>query len=656
MPRPSGGYAAGYATPVPSANAAAGVWTPRDVYANRISGTWPVVGTATPAFSTVGYTRLWGLTTKSSGLVTGTAATDTGQYNVKWWDNTISNHLSGATFSKAAAGGYRAFEIYPVRQTITDSSSNAVLAYKYNDVVISSAQSKFGGASAYFDGTAAGGYLRTSIAFNYSSNFTIEFWIRRSGVGSNNPTLYEAGDIQSGQGGLHISYASNQVNVSNGITPGIVGGALTLDTWVHVALVRNSGTNTLYVNGTSVGTSTQNYGTTVTNNIISIGGAPNYGSYFNGYIDDFRQTQAAVYTANFTPPTAALTAIANTALLHNFNTAFVFTPTGQFDGFDVSSNEITKLRGESLTIDRGPGSNQWVQTWVGYPYYYNQWVQQWQPGPAEFASLKNNNLVAADLDQFYTDLGTCDAGVLNVQGNPGISADTPSIATAKGYTVFGSVPPATTLLLNCEGSNNGTTITDSSVIGHNIRRLGSPGPVTSTTQFIRGSSSVLFNGNNWLDNHIGNSANVLNTENFTIEMWVFLASRGAVTPIFELDLYTTGILWRVGSGSDSLWIKNNQYNWSPATHVPLSTWTHVALVRENDNVRVYAGGVQRLSATLPANTVIGTAGKIVIGASTHDSYATRMTANSYLDDIRLTRGLALYTGTFTPPTAQLTAL
>jgi hypothetical protein len=361
-----------------------------------------------------------------------------------------------------------------------------------------------------------------------------------------------------------------------------------------------------------------------------------------------------VYTANFTPPTAPLTAIANTALLYNFNTDFVFTPIGQFDGFDVSSNNITKLRGESLTIDRGPGTNNWIYTYVGYPYYYNRYTPQWVPGPPEFASLKNNDLAAADLNQFYTDLGACDDGILSVQGNPGISSDTPSIATAKGYTVFGSVPPATTLLLNGNGDNNGITITDSSVTAQTIRRVhqSSSGPVTSTTQFKYGSASILFNGSNWLDNSSGNSANVLGTENFTIEMWVYLASRGAATPIFDLD---GQILWRVGSDSTSLFIAGGSYNWSPATHVPLSTWTHVALVRENDNVRVYAGGVQRLSVTLPANTVIGSNGQISIGAQANNT-ATRMTANSYLDDIRLTRGTALYTATFTPPTAQLTAL
>ena len=658
MPRPSGGYAAGFVTPVPSANAAAGIWTPRDLYASRAAGTWPVVGTATPAFSTVGYTRLWGLTTKSSGLVTGTAAVDTGYYNVKWWDNTISNYSSGNTFSKAAAGGYRAFEIYPVVNRAVDSSGLSHAGAIIGSVTSSTAQSNFpGGSSLFFGG--GGSYIsipsHTSFGMG-TGDFTIEMFVRPTGStsvgGLINLGTYNDGLLWRQGTNPDTLYLNGTYANWNSFTNA------PLNTWTHIALVRSGSTVKVYANGVAVLTTSSAANLGASKAVIIGAGAHSLGENFIGYIDDLRVVKgSAVYTANFSPPASALTAISGTSLLLSGGTALV--PSGQFDGFDVSSNEITKLRGESLTIDRGAGSNQSVQAYVGYPYYAWQWVQQWFPGPPEFASLKNNNLVAADLDQFYTDLGACDDGVLSVQGNPGISADTPSIATAKGYTVFGSVPPATTLLLNGNGDNNGTIITDSSVTAQTIRRLniGSTGPFTSTTAFMRGGASVIFNGNNWLDNTAsGNSANILGTENFTVEMWVYLATRGLYTPIFELDLYTTGILWRVGSSSDNLWIKNDEYNWSPATHVPLATWTHVALVRENDNVRVYAGGVQRLSAVLPNNLVIGTQGRILIGASTHDGYANRMTANSYLDDIRLTRGLALYTGTFTPPPAQLTAL
>lgn len=656
MPRPSGGYAAGYATPVLSSNAAVGVWTPRDVYANRAAGTWPVVGTATPAFSTVGYTRLWGLTTKSSGLVTGTAATDTGRYNVKWWDNTITNHLSGGTFSKAAAGGYRAFEIYPVRLATTDSSSNAVLATCYGNAYRRTEQSKFGGASAFFDGS--GDYLRTSIAFNYSSNFTIEFWFRRTGSGANNPTLYEAGDIQSGRGGLHISLANNQINVSNGVAAGIVGGGLpALNTWVHIAVVRNSGTNTLYVNGTSVGTSAQNYGTTVTNNIISIGGAPNYASYIAGFIDDFRQTQAAVYTANFSPPAAALTVIANTALLYNFDTDFGFTPIGQFDGFDVSSNAITQLRGESLIIDRGPGSNQSVQTYVGYPHYATVWVLQWVPGPPEFASLKNNNLAAADLNQFYTDLGACDDGVLSVQGNPGISADTPSIATAKGYTVFGSVPPATSLLLNLNGSPGSTTFTDSSPNSITVTASGSAAISTTHSKF--GGASAFFNGAGTTKASFTSSSLFQFDEDFTIEAWVRLIATVDYDPILSVQNGSTDQTgWLLLQINQSLYfLGSDGSSWvtvlNSGTSLTLNQWSHVAVTRDSQTVRLFINGSQVAAGTATTVYSQGTTGYLghyIIGGT------TPTTMNGYLDDVRITKGIALYTGTFTPPTAQLTAL
>ena len=53
--------------------------------------------------------------------------------------------------------------------------------------------------------------------------------------------------------------------------------------------------------------------------------------------------------------------------------------------------------------------------------------------------LRNCNLSAAALNQFYTDLGAAVGyGVISVDGNPGVSSDNPSIATAKDYIIYGS--------------------------------------------------------------------------------------------------------------------------------------------------------------------------------------------------------------------------
>tara|TARA_B100001939_G_scaffold314619_1_gene299190 strand:+ start:1280 stop:2008 length:729 start_codon:yes stop_codon:yes gene_type:complete len=85
----------------------------------------------------------------------------------------------------------------------------------------------------------------------------------------------------------------------------ITGGTLTVDTWKHIAVVRNAGTLTVYVDGTSVGSaSTANWGGST--------GTLRIGTYFGNsrvgyfYMDDLRITKGiARYTGNFTPPTTA---------------------------------------------------------------------------------------------------------------------------------------------------------------------------------------------------------------------------------------------------------------------------------------------------------------------------------------------------------------
>ena len=61
-------------------------------------------------------------------------------------------------------------------------------------------------------------------------------------------------------------------------------------------------------------------------------------------------------------------------------------------------------------------------------------------GPSYFNISTNNcNLSAAALNQLYADLGTVTyAATIGVAGNPGTASDNPTIATAKGWIVYGS--------------------------------------------------------------------------------------------------------------------------------------------------------------------------------------------------------------------------
>jgi hypothetical protein len=385
-----------------------------------------VASASAPAYSAQGYTRLWAATAKS-GAVSGTVASDTGLYAVKWWDGSTETINSGGYFSKSGSGN-RAFEVYPAALQSPAVVGGGVTLR--GPAQISSAQSMFGSSSAFFNGSGA--YAAGTLSFNWTSDWTVEFWMRRTGAGVGGvSTIFQAGDIQGGRGGVHLyTTASGTFLFNDAITGAIEAGSATLNQWIHVAVVRSSGTNSLYVNGTRVGTSTQTFPVEVTG--YSIGGSVLYGFYSQAYIDEFRITQAALYSGtSLTVPTSALTSGSETAVLLRFDSSS-YGPDGGFDGFNVSGNEITSLRAESVTLSSTAGYSQYV-SWVKH-YGVNK---VYIPGVMEQGNLSSNSLNAAALDQFYTDLLT-GTGALYVESNAGTASDTPSIATTKGYTVYGS--------------------------------------------------------------------------------------------------------------------------------------------------------------------------------------------------------------------------
>jgi hypothetical protein len=118
--------------------------------------------------------------------------------------------------------------------------------------------------------------------------------------------------------------------------------SITLNAWNHVALTRNSGTVTLWVNGVSGGT--QSNSTDLTEQRVLIGG-DGLGAALNltGNISNLRMVKGtAVYTVPFTPPTAPLTAISGTQLL-------LTTPNDANFLVDSSTNNFTVTNNGAVT-------------------------------------------------------------------------------------------------------------------------------------------------------------------------------------------------------------------------------------------------------------------------------------------------------------------
>jgi hypothetical protein len=192
--------------------------------------------------------------------------------------------------------------------TIIDSSPTPKTITANGNAQISTAQSKFGGASLAFDGT--GDYLTipSSSGFAFELNdFTVELWLYRSGSGQQH--LYDARDtgVNTNRIMLYLDSSSQLAYFGNGAARITTTSVPTLSTWVHVALCRASGNSRLFLDGVQVGATFADTISIVSPTAtVAIGAANTGATSLNGYIDDLRITKGvARYTANFTPPTAA---------------------------------------------------------------------------------------------------------------------------------------------------------------------------------------------------------------------------------------------------------------------------------------------------------------------------------------------------------------
>jgi hypothetical protein len=202
----------------------------------------------------------------------------------------------------------------------TDNSANALTFTANGSAQISTAQSKFGGASGFFNGTGTSISTPNNNVLNLSSgDFTIEFWLFATSFAS-------ALKIFDKDGVFGASFPSMQCSVSTagalsflfgdgtgGSTYASYGcGTIATGQWYHVAATRSGTTIKTFLGGTEQTSTTP--GVTIKNGTkalyigsagASVSGGAGNAPAFNGYIDDFRITKGVSrYNATFTPPTS----------------------------------------------------------------------------------------------------------------------------------------------------------------------------------------------------------------------------------------------------------------------------------------------------------------------------------------------------------------
>ena len=153
-----------------------------------------------------------------------------------------------------------------------------------------------------------------------TGDFTIETWVKfkstnhyASFLGQYGSTSTNRWIFQNFNNELKFQYHGPGENNLSFTT------SVPLNQWMHLAVVRSGSTLKSYFNGSNGYTNsnvTQTIGADI--DAMRIGSGPSNGNdRFDGFITNYRITNTAVYTANFTPSRSPLTAITGTQVLLN---------------------------------------------------------------------------------------------------------------------------------------------------------------------------------------------------------------------------------------------------------------------------------------------------------------------------------------------------
>jgi hypothetical protein len=199
--------------------------------------------------------------------------------------------------------------------TTVDNSSNAFAISPWNFPALSNTQVKFGTTSTIFPSATDGWTVPGESVFVPTGDFTFDFWTyldtstatqiwfqKRVGTNGFTPYILAWGTSVPG---LYFSASSGPAGETI-CNASVSGGVISSGVMTHLAVVRNSSIFTVYVNGigTVVAVSTADLYNS-TSDLFFIGD-PNTGpglSPLAGFADEFRFSNVARWTANFTPPT-----------------------------------------------------------------------------------------------------------------------------------------------------------------------------------------------------------------------------------------------------------------------------------------------------------------------------------------------------------------
>lgn len=208
---------------------------------------------------------------------------------------------------------------------------------------------------------------------------------------------------------------------------------------------------------------------------------------------------------------------------------------------------------------------------------------------------------------------------------------------------------STTLLLHLDGADGSTEIVDSSASPKTVTAYGDAAITTAEGRF--GGSCLSLGGAGYLLTQ-DEDGYAFGTGDFTVEMWaktsdttsVLISTAGtdvAYGPWWVLGSYNWGLTWDVGVTNSAIV--------EAYTPVCDGQWHHIAAVRSGYTMRLFIDGeLSGEGEFFPGEDDFAASGGLRIGAA-RVGFPSSFNLTGYLDEVRVTKGMARYTTGFTPP-------
>jgi hypothetical protein len=220
------------------------------------------------------------------------------------------------------------------------------------------------------------------------------------------------------------------------------------------------------------------------------------------------------------------------------------------------------------------------------------------------------------------------------------------------------------LLCHADGSNGATTLTDSSSVAQSIAASNGAALSTSIKEFGSASVEISSSSSNAPIVTCGGAPSLyaFGSGNFTVECWAYWLGGtagsfpGLVNFFPQAGNSMWGLVWNIGSGPATL-----AFNWSTdgssfsnnvetsGAYAPAAnTWISYACDRTGNVFNLYVNGA--VVATKTASDTIFTAST---GNCTIGNWGNTQTEawQGYIDEVRVTKGVARYSGAYTPAIA-----